>query len=163
MVHVYINGLYWGVHNLCERQDAAHYAAYHGGREDLLDARNGSSWIDGDATAWNAMKSVGVRYDFAWTTGVANNNGFFNSDVNSSTYNAATATYSYLHQVSGAKILVDDGCGGNVDEDWSPSSASTLNSLIGSGVMAFNHCASLASDYQSLITAIEPQLNSTCN
>lgn len=126
---------------------------------------NHSTWNTNDVTDsyWNAMKSVGVRYDFAWTTGVANNNGFFNSDVNSSTYNAATATYSYLHQVSGAKILVDDGCGGNVDEDWSPSSASTLNSLIGSGVMAFNHCASLASDYQSLITAIEPQLNSTCN
>ncbi len=58
MVHLFVNGLYWGVHNLCERQDAAHYATYNGGDEDLLDARNGSEYIDGNATAWNAMRSV---------------------------------------------------------------------------------------------------------
>ena len=61
-VHLYVNGLYWGVHNLCERQDAAHYATYNGGDEDTLFARNGSEWIDGDSTAanasWNAMVSV---------------------------------------------------------------------------------------------------------
>ncbi len=44
MVHIFINGLYWGVHNLCERQDASHYAAYNGGDEDLLDARNGGQY-----------------------------------------------------------------------------------------------------------------------
>ncbi|MFP6898099.1 MAG: lamin tail domain-containing protein [Roseibacillus sp.] len=58
MVHLFINGLYWGVHNLCERQDAAHYAAYNGGDEDTLDARNGSDFIDGNSNAWNTMKSV---------------------------------------------------------------------------------------------------------
>jgi hypothetical protein len=109
------------------------------------------------------MKSAGVRYDLAWTTGVATNNGFFNTGVTTSTYNGATATYSYLHQVSGKNIVVDDGCGGNTNEDWSPSSAATLNARIASGVIAFNHCASLASNYQSLITALKPQLNSTCN
>lgn len=57
-VHVFINGLYWGVHNMCERQDAAHYASYHGGDPDLLDARNGSEFIDGNSTAWNAMRQV---------------------------------------------------------------------------------------------------------
>ena len=62
LVHLYINGLYWGVHNLCERQDAAHYAAYNGGDEDTIFARNGSEWIDGDSTAanvaWNVMVNV---------------------------------------------------------------------------------------------------------
>jgi hypothetical protein len=94
---------------------------------------------------------------------VATNNGFFNTGVTTSTYNGATATYSYLHQVSGKNIVVDDGCGGNTNEDWSPSSAATLNARIASGVIAFNHCASLASNYQSLITALKPQLSSTCN
>ncbi len=58
MVHVFINGLYWGVHNLTERPEASHYAAYNGGDEDVLDARNGSSLVDGNFTAWNAIEGV---------------------------------------------------------------------------------------------------------
>jgi hypothetical protein len=58
MVHVFVNGLYWGVHNLCERHDASHYAEYNGYDEDLIDARNGADWIDGNATAWNEIAGV---------------------------------------------------------------------------------------------------------
>jgi len=126
---------------------------------------NHSTWNTNDVTNsyWGAMKSVGVKYDFAWTTGVANSNGFFNTGVTTSTYNGSTATYAYLHQVSGQKILVDDGCGGNTAEDWAPASVATLNARIASGVMAFNHCANLESNYQSQIAALKPQLTSTCN
>lgn len=67
-VHLYVNGLYWGVHNLAERQDAAHYASYNGGNDETLFARNGAEWIDGDPTAanaaWNAMKTVAVNGDW---------------------------------------------------------------------------------------------------
>lgn len=108
---------------------------------------------------WNAMK--GVNYDMAWTTGVANNNGYIGSGTNSSTYNAATAKYSVLHQLSGRTILVDDGCESS-SEDWSTGSASLINGLISNGVIAFTHCGHLESNYQSLITALEPQLSSTC-
>ncbi len=139
--------------------------AIKGNMPNAVVALNHSTWNTNDVTDnyWNTMKSVGVNYDFAWTTGVATNNGFFNTGVTASTYNGATATYSYLHQVSGKKILVDDGCGANANEDWSPSAAGTLNARIASGVMAFTHCASLEANYQSLITALKPQLNSTCN
>ena len=58
MVHVFVNGLYWGVHNLCERPEASHYAAYNGGDDSILDARNGSSVVDGSGTAWNAIPGV---------------------------------------------------------------------------------------------------------
>ncbi|MGI9244500.1 MAG: lamin tail domain-containing protein, partial [Verrucomicrobiales bacterium] len=58
MVHLFINGLYWGVHNLCERADASHYAAHNGGDEDLIDARNGSEFTDGNSTAWNQIDNV---------------------------------------------------------------------------------------------------------
>lgn len=58
MVHVFVNGLYWGVHNLCERPEASHYAAYNGGNDDFLDARNGASVVDGTATAWEAIPGV---------------------------------------------------------------------------------------------------------
>jgi len=125
---------------------------------------NHSTWNSNDVTNsyWGAMKSVGVKHDFAWTTGIAAN-GFFNTGVTSSTYNGSTATYAYLHQVSGKKIFVDDGCGANAAEDWAPASASTLNARIASGVMAFGHCGSLEANYQSQITALTSQLNSTCN
>ena len=68
MVHMFVNGLYTGVHNLCERQEASHYAAHNGGDEDLLDARNTSatdengdvtgSLVDGDAVAYDAMVAL---------------------------------------------------------------------------------------------------------
>jgi hypothetical protein len=109
---------------------------------------------------WNGMKAV--NYDIAWTTGVANNNGFIPSGTNASTYNGATAKYSVVHQLSGKPILVDDGCGAETNEDWSKGSVSLLNGLISSGVIAFNHCGHQSSNYQSLITALEPQLSSTC-
>ncbi|MCA9218025.1 MAG: chitobiase/beta-hexosaminidase C-terminal domain-containing protein, partial [Planctomycetales bacterium] len=50
-VHIYINGLYWGVYNLTERPDAEHYAAYFGGAPSSYDAFNGSELIDGTANA----------------------------------------------------------------------------------------------------------------
>ena len=65
MAHVFINGLYWGVHNLCERADASHYAAHNGGEEDLLDSRNGSQYTDGNSTAWNEIAGVVSGGDWA--------------------------------------------------------------------------------------------------
>ncbi len=58
LAHVFVNGLYWGLHNVAERQDNAHYANYEGGDSDLIDARNGNTFVEGNATAWNAMRSV---------------------------------------------------------------------------------------------------------
>ncbi|MBN1607408.1 MAG: hypothetical protein JW940_12290, partial [Polyangiaceae bacterium] len=111
---------------------------------------------------WAAMNAR-VNYDIAWTTGVANNNGYFNADVNASSYNGATATYAYLHSVSGKPIFVDDGCGNTAAEAWSTSSASELNELIAAGVMAFNDCDGVSGSFASLVEALRPQLNSTCN
>jgi hypothetical protein len=97
-----------------------------------------------------------------WTTGVADNDGYIYSGADSTSYNAATGKYSVLHQLTGKTILVDDGCGAELDEDWKTASPSLLNELISNGVIAFTHCGRLESNYQSLITALEPQLNSTC-
>ncbi|MFT5107784.1 MAG: hypothetical protein ACI9UA_003418 [Pseudoalteromonas tetraodonis] len=70
MAHIFINGLYWGVHNLCERGDASHYAAHNGGDEDLLDARNGSQYTDGNSTAWNQIAGVVSGGDWSEIQGV---------------------------------------------------------------------------------------------
>ncbi len=64
-IHLYINGLYWGVSVVQERQAAAHYASWFGGGEDDYDARNGSAYVNGNSTAWNAM--VGVVRSGNWT------------------------------------------------------------------------------------------------
>lgn len=58
LAHVFVNGLYWGLHNVAERQDNVHYAQYNGGDSDLIDARNGTSFVEGNATAWNAMRAT---------------------------------------------------------------------------------------------------------
>jgi hypothetical protein len=109
---------------------------------------------------FNSMKSV--NYDMVWTTGVASNSGYITSGANASSYNAATAKYSVLHQLTGKTILVEDGCGAELNEDWKTATPSQLNGLIANGVIAFTHCGRLESTYQSSITALEPQLNSTC-
>lgn len=60
-VHLYLNGMYWGVYNLHERPEASHYAAYYGGSSDQLDALNGGSVRDGNYDAWNQMKNAVTR------------------------------------------------------------------------------------------------------
>jgi hypothetical protein len=57
-VCLFLNGMFWGVYNLQERAEAAHYAAWHGGDSIDYDARNGSEFVDGTTTAWNAMRNA---------------------------------------------------------------------------------------------------------
>jgi hypothetical protein len=123
-----------------------------------------STWNPDQTTDdyWNAMKNAGVRYDMVWTTGVATNNDYLQTAQSASSYNGKTATYGYLHQLTGKTIMVDDGCGANADEDWKKASPSVLNARIASGVVAFAHCGSLETSYQSLTSALAPQLSSTC-
>ena len=59
-VHLYLNGIYWGLYDLQERPIVSHYAAYNGGDKDNLDAINGGRVTDGTLTAWNQMKAVVV-------------------------------------------------------------------------------------------------------
>lgn len=56
--HLFLNGLYWGVYNVHERHDAAHYAEYHGGNSEDYDALNGGAPIDGNITSWNQLKTI---------------------------------------------------------------------------------------------------------
>lgn len=58
LAHVFINGLYWGLHNVAERQDNTHYAQYNGGDDDFIDARNGTTFVNGTSTSWNQMRST---------------------------------------------------------------------------------------------------------
>ncbi|MEL6109449.1 MAG: CotH kinase family protein [Planctomycetota bacterium] len=63
-IHVYLNGLYWGVYNLHERADSSHYAAHQGGEAADYDALNGGSAVDGDLNSWNNVKTVVAAGDW---------------------------------------------------------------------------------------------------
>ena len=61
-VHMYVNGLYWGLYLLSERPDAGFAAAHLGGDQedyDVLSAPDGGAetgWVkSGDTQAWNAL------------------------------------------------------------------------------------------------------------
>jgi hypothetical protein len=59
-VHLYINGLYWGVYNPCEDPDRHFAAAYLGGSSEDYDAIKGSDnqlAVDGDLGAYNRLMS----------------------------------------------------------------------------------------------------------
>ena len=78
-VHLYINGLYWGLYNPTERPDAA-FAEQHFGDEDSnYDAVKfccGQRPVDGDVTKWNELLSraqSGVSSNAAYESLLGNN------------------------------------------------------------------------------------------
>ncbi|MDP2898335.1 MAG: lamin tail domain-containing protein [bacterium] len=56
-VHLYINGIYWGLYNPAERPDHSFSASYYGGDKDDWDAIHDGSPTNGDTAAWNQMIS----------------------------------------------------------------------------------------------------------
>jgi hypothetical protein len=61
-VHVYINGIYWGVYNAAERPDAAFAASYYGGERQQWDIiRSGFGPVevmDGNVDAWDTLLAL---------------------------------------------------------------------------------------------------------
>jgi hypothetical protein len=57
-VHLYLNGLYWGIYDLTERPDEHFAAAYLGGRPHDYDARNADKVLSGDDVAWKRLFGV---------------------------------------------------------------------------------------------------------
>ncbi|MEE8451151.1 MAG: lamin tail domain-containing protein, partial [Thermoguttaceae bacterium] len=57
-VHLYVNGLYWGLYNPVERPAAPFGAAYLGGDKDDYDAYVTRSMTDGNADSWNQLRGL---------------------------------------------------------------------------------------------------------
>lgn len=58
LVHVYLNGAYWGFYDLQELPHADYYADYHGGEKLDWDViKHGGDAEDGNLTAWNELMS----------------------------------------------------------------------------------------------------------
>jgi hypothetical protein len=121
-----------------------------------------SAWVnDADRKSyWTAIAQA--NYDMVWTTGVGNSPPFLNAGETASSYNGATATYSFLHDYTGKKILVDESAGMSQQNDtWSNQPAAALNTLISDGVIAVN-VSGAPSNYAANVAALQPQLTSTC-
>ncbi len=54
-VHLYLNGLYWGLYNLVERPSAPFVAAHLGGKPGDYDSRNGENILEGDDLPWKRL------------------------------------------------------------------------------------------------------------
>lgn len=71
-VHVYLNGVYWGLYHMRERWNAAMHASYLGGQTEDYEAINGNynvgGWavpgqpFDGDGAAWEYAKAMRTNY-----------------------------------------------------------------------------------------------------
>ncbi len=57
-VHLYINGLYWGLYNPTERPSAPFAASHLGGEKEAWDALNSSEAIDGTKVAWTTLQNL---------------------------------------------------------------------------------------------------------
>lgn len=54
-VHVYLNGLYWGLYNLCERPSAPFLTELKGGSNHDYDSRNAEKLLSGTDTTWKQL------------------------------------------------------------------------------------------------------------
>ena len=70
-VHLYLNGLYWGVYNVAERPDENFAAEHLGGKAKDIDARNSDKILSGDDVAWKELFKVanaGLHENAAYET-----------------------------------------------------------------------------------------------
>ncbi|HEY4394052.1 MAG TPA: hypothetical protein VGP64_08320 [Polyangia bacterium] len=127
-------------------------------------AINHSTWNADNVTQsfWGAM--AGVNYDMAWTSGAGNiAGGFFTSGTTASSYNGKTATYAYLHSLTGKTIFVDTSFGASaMDDTWSDSPASTINARIADGVIAAD-VTTPPSNYSSAVNSLKSSLSMVCS
>ena len=121
-------------------------------------------------TTWNADAETDsfwcemrrADYDLVWTTGVGNNGNFIKSKGAPGYYNAATATYPYLHMLTGRTIAVDTSYGASAMSDsWSNQPVNVLNNHIMNGVIGVNISTDPPSNYQTLIQSLGT-LATTC-
>ncbi|MAG57839.1 MAG: hypothetical protein CMJ83_16265 [Planctomycetes bacterium] len=68
-VHLYLNGLYWGLYQAMERPDAKFMTNHLGGNKDDWDIlkHRYAEIVNGDANAWNTMYGIAAPWTNSWT------------------------------------------------------------------------------------------------
>jgi hypothetical protein len=125
-------------------------------------AINHSTWNSDEVTNefWGAMDKA--NYDLVWTTGVANNDGFFEQTATPSVYNKSTAKYAYVSEKTRRKILVDTSFGLSAMADtWASATPEALNARIADGVIAA-HVTMLPTSQLAPLKTLSAQLDKVC-
>jgi hypothetical protein len=136
--------------------------AIKGNMPSAVVAINHSTWLSDEVTNgfWDAMKAA--DYDMVWTTGVANNNGFFEAKATPDVYNQRTATFAYLSKKTGRKLLIDQGFGlSAINDTWSTATPDTLAKRIADGVIAVN-AGTAPPNYVTTVKGLTPKLAAVC-
>ena len=64
-VHVYLNGVYWGLYNVAERPDDDFQATYFGGDDESWYFRNHDTATNGDSTRWDYLVNTLTTRDMS--------------------------------------------------------------------------------------------------
>lgn len=127
-------------------------------------AMNHTTWNGDDETDdfWAAMPLEIL--DMVWTTGVGDNDGYVSESGGPNEYNARTARYDYISNLTGRKIFVDESFGASrMADTWLNQSASTINERISEGVIAVNLTGTgLPGNVQQALSNLSSSLTSTC-
>jgi hypothetical protein len=137
--------------------------AIKGNMPNAVVAIDQSSWDSDDVTNqyWGALAKANVNYDMVWTTGVGNNDGYIESGTDDTTYNHATATYAYLHSLTGRTIMVDTSAGISAAGDsWSVASSDDLDARMAEGVVAADITGTPPDNLESNLATLRPALGS---
>lgn len=125
-------------------------------------AINHSPWLADAVTRdfWAAMPLA--LTDFVWTTGVGDNGGYISAGTNASSYNASTARYDFLAELTGKPLWCDTSFGlSQAADSWTAIGEAELNQRIAEGVMGVN-VTSPPGDYASRLSGLAPKLSSVC-
>jgi hypothetical protein len=110
-VHLYLNGLYWGIYNPTERIDKNFGAEYLGGSEDDYDViKDYGEVVDGNNVAWNEMMTLARQG--------MDNNDYYNRIQGKNPDGTPNSTYpAYVDLVNLIDYMILNFYGGNWDWD----------------------------------------------
>lgn len=113
-VHLYINGVYWGIYNPVERPDASFAATYYGGEKEQWDAINSGAATDGNLNAWNTLVSLSQNVASA-STESARTAAYMRVLGRNADGTDSPTLETYLDPVNYVDYLITNFYGGNVD------------------------------------------------
>jgi hypothetical protein len=113
-VHLYINGVYWGIYNPVERADASFSASYYGGQKEEWDAINSGDPVDGTTATWNTLISLSQAVSSA-ATEAARTAAYMKVLGLNPDGTDNTSFETYLDAVNYADYLMVNFYGANVD------------------------------------------------
>lgn len=110
-VHLYINGIYWGIYAPSERMDSEFGESYMGGDKDDYDViKDYTEVSDGNITAWNRMMQMA-------NAGLSSNDAYQRIQGNNPDGTPNPDLQAYVNVVNLADYMIINFFGGNSDWD----------------------------------------------